>query len=204
MSKNTPAEYKYLRKVQIPAVGWKMCFFQLNGTFSASHPQSTPQSRNIRNVSALSAGAYTATCYVMEDVMKGSGHAPSHARLGWFFHHDGMYPRNSVTIASLVYTMSMVHHVLEFHAHFTSPRGHCEQFLLAFLHNLRNDAHTMLYYWVGSGYSRVLTWLAMQLAAELASEACPRPILSQAAQSKPCPSRISLSHLLHPSWAIRR
>ncbi len=38
-------------------------------------------------------------------------------------------------------------------------------------------AHTMLFYWVGSGYSRVLSWLAMQLAAELACEACPRRLL---------------------------
>jgi hypothetical protein len=40
------------------------------------------------SVSALSAGAYTATLYVMVNVVKGCGRAPP-----LIFHHDGMYAR---------------------------------------------------------------------------------------------------------------
>ncbi len=44
--------------------------------------------------STLSAGAYTTALYVMimVDIVKGGGRRPPPpSRLGWFFHHDGMY-----------------------------------------------------------------------------------------------------------------
>ena len=45
-------------------------------------------------VSALSAGAHTTTSLVMVDRVKGGGRAPPNlTRLGWFYHHDGMYAR---------------------------------------------------------------------------------------------------------------
>jgi hypothetical protein len=45
-------------------------------------------------VSALSAGAYTATLYVIVNKMKGGGCAsPTLTSLGSFFHNDGMYAR---------------------------------------------------------------------------------------------------------------
>ncbi len=51
-------------------------------------------SRNWGSVSALSAGAYTTTLYMMVDTVKGGGRAPSTlTRLGWFFHHYGIYSR---------------------------------------------------------------------------------------------------------------
>ncbi len=37
---------------------------------------------------------YTSTLYMMVDVVKGGGRtSPPGTRLGWFFHHDGMYVR---------------------------------------------------------------------------------------------------------------
>ncbi len=45
------------------------------------------------SVSALSAGAFTASLYVMVIGWKG-GAPPTPTGLGWFFHHDGMYDRN--------------------------------------------------------------------------------------------------------------
>jgi hypothetical protein len=49
------------------------------------------------SVSALSAGAYTATLFVMVDIVKGGGravHPPPHLHQpGLFFHHDRMYAR---------------------------------------------------------------------------------------------------------------
>ncbi len=45
-------------------------------------------------VSALSAGAYPATLYVMVNIVKGGGRAPpTLTSLGKFFHHDGLYAR---------------------------------------------------------------------------------------------------------------
>ncbi len=45
-------------------------------------------------VYVLSAGAYTTTMLVMVDRVKGGGRAPpALSRLGWFYHHDGMYAR---------------------------------------------------------------------------------------------------------------
>jgi hypothetical protein len=45
------------------------------------------------SVSAVSAREYTATSYVMVDIVKGGGRAPTVSSLGYFFHHDGMYAR---------------------------------------------------------------------------------------------------------------
>ncbi len=41
--------------------------------------------------SAFSAGAYTTTFYMMVDIVKAC--TPTLTRLGWIFHHDGMYAR---------------------------------------------------------------------------------------------------------------
>jgi hypothetical protein len=51
---------------------------------------------NRGSVSALSAGAYTKTSYVMVNIVKRHGQLDMHpppASLGKFFHHDGMYAR---------------------------------------------------------------------------------------------------------------
>jgi hypothetical protein len=46
------------------------------------------------SVSALSAGAYTATLFVMVDIVKGGVRAPPHPHQpGLFFHRDRMYAR---------------------------------------------------------------------------------------------------------------
>jgi hypothetical protein len=46
----------------------------------------------MNSVSALSSGAYTTTLLVMVDRLKGGRRAPR-PRLGWIYHHDGVYDR---------------------------------------------------------------------------------------------------------------
>jgi hypothetical protein len=48
----------------------------------------------VGSVSALYAGVYTTTLYMMVDIVKWVGvHPPTLTRLGYFIHHDGMYAR---------------------------------------------------------------------------------------------------------------
>ncbi len=69
--------------------------FQLRGQIT-EHIKG--QSKNRGSVSALLAGAYTTTVYVMADIVKGGGRAPPspqchHPHQHGLFHHDGMYGR---------------------------------------------------------------------------------------------------------------
>ncbi len=58
------------------------------------------------SVSALSAGAYTATLYVMVNRVKWGGREPpTLTSMGKFFHHDGMYARKR-TLPLCVYSVN--------------------------------------------------------------------------------------------------
>jgi hypothetical protein len=49
--------------------------------------------KSVSALSGVSAGAYTATLYVMVNIVKGGRRAPPTPYPHQFFHHDGMYAR---------------------------------------------------------------------------------------------------------------